>query len=260
MNYYVVSDIHGFYSETERALEAAGYFADGSPHKLIICGDIFDRGREAVTLQIFICDLLAEDRVILIRGNHEDLACDLLDSFSVHRDVYSIGRHHFTNGTFDTFMQLAGMVYSDVTENPELLVERVENSPFFTRIIPSCMDYFETENYVFVHGWIPCKVSDYGRSVYNPDWRNAGEAEWKEARWTNGMLASWQGATEPGKTIVCGHFHASFGHCRADNTPEFGKGADFSPYIGDGIIAIDACTSYSKRVNVLKISDRELIK
>lgn len=260
MNYYVVSDIHGFYSEFEQALENAGYFEDCSPHKLIICGDIFDRGGEAKLLQSFICDLLNNDGVILIRGNHEDLACELLDSFSMHYDVYRIGRHHFTNGTFGTFMQLADMVYGDVTAYPERMLKRVEKSPYFTRIIPACVDYYETEKYIFVHGWIPCLAIDYGQSVYNPDWRNASESDWKEARWTNGMLASWHGLIEPGKTIVCGHFHTSFGHCRADNTPEFGEGADFSPYVSDGIIAIDACTAYSKRVNVLKLSDEELTK
>ncbi len=260
MNYYVAADIHGFYSEFEQALENAGYFDDNSPHKLIICGDLFDRGGEANLLQSFICDLLSKDQVILIRGNHEDLAGELFDSFSMHHDVYSVGRHHISNGTFDTFIQLSDMTLNDVTAYPERMIKRVAHSPYFTRIIPSCIDYFETKNYIFVHGWIPCRISDYGHSLYDPEWRKVSNAEWHEARWTNGMLASWHGAVEPNKTIVCGHFHTSFGHCRADNTPEFGEGADFSPYVGDGIIAINACTAYSKRVNVLKISDEELTK
>ena len=40
-----------------------------------------------------------------------------------------------------------------------------------------------------------------------------------------------------------------------DGSPEFGEGADFSPYYGDGVIAIDACTAYSGNVNVLVLED-----
>ena len=73
MKYYVVADVHGFYSELITALTEKGFFKDESPHKLIVCGDLFDRGQEAVKLQDFIVDLMRKDEVILIRGNHEDL-------------------------------------------------------------------------------------------------------------------------------------------------------------------------------------------
>ena len=36
---------------------------------------------------------------------------------------------------------------------------------------------------------------------------------------------------------------------------EFGEDADFSPYYGPGIIAIDACTAFSGKVNCLVIED-----
>ena len=45
MKYYVTADIHGFYPEFHKALDEAGYFTDPEPHKLIILGDIFDRGQ-----------------------------------------------------------------------------------------------------------------------------------------------------------------------------------------------------------------------
>ena len=73
MKYYVTADVHGFYTEFCKALEDAGYFTDPEPHRLIILGDLFDRGREAVEMQAFILDLLAQSAVILVRGNHEDL-------------------------------------------------------------------------------------------------------------------------------------------------------------------------------------------
>ena len=48
MRYYVVSDIHGFYTPLIQALTDAGFFDDAEPHKLIVLGDLMDRSREAV--------------------------------------------------------------------------------------------------------------------------------------------------------------------------------------------------------------------
>ena len=77
MRYYVVADVHAFYSEFISALTEKGFFEDNKPHKLIICGDLLDRGKEAVKVQNFILDLIARDEVILIKGNHEDLVLEL---------------------------------------------------------------------------------------------------------------------------------------------------------------------------------------
>ena len=79
MRYYVVSDVHSFYTEMIKALTEKGYFEDKEPHKLIICGDMFDRGSESVAMQKFIMELLEKDEVILVRGNHEDLMLSLID-------------------------------------------------------------------------------------------------------------------------------------------------------------------------------------
>ena len=87
MKYYVVADVHGYYEELITALTEKGFFEDKEPHKLIICGDLFDRGYEAVKLQEFILELMDKDEVILIRGNHEDLAIELIEN--IHKCVYS---------------------------------------------------------------------------------------------------------------------------------------------------------------------------
>ncbi len=54
MKYYVTADIHGCFSELKEALIEKGFFTDTNPHKLIICGDLYDRGKEARALQDFI--------------------------------------------------------------------------------------------------------------------------------------------------------------------------------------------------------------
>ena len=103
MKYYITADIHGFYTEFHKALDEARYFNDPVPHKLIILGDIFDRGQEAVEMQCFILQLMEQDAVILVRGNHEDLYEEMITI-----DEGLPVRHHKSNGTYSTALQLTG--------------------------------------------------------------------------------------------------------------------------------------------------------
>ena len=126
--------------------------------------------------------------------------------------------------------------------------------PYYKEIIPSMVDYFETEKYIFVHGWIPCIAEPVFGGI--PEWREASEDAWNLARWINGMAAAKAGIVEENKTIVCGHWHSSYGHSNFEGRgSEFGEDADFTPYYGNGIIALDACTARSKMVNVIVVED-----
>lgn len=70
------------------------------------------------------------------------------------------------------------------------------------------------------------------------------------------MEAAHNGIIEPGKTIVCGHWHCSFGHSRYENDGgEFDRNPNFTPYYGNGIIALDACTPISHKINCIVIED-----
>ena len=100
MRYYVVADVHGFYSELQAALTEKGFYEDKEPHKLVVCGDLLDRGDEALKLQEFILELLKKDEVILIKGNHEDLFLDLINNaekWMTKANIYST--HHWRNGS-----------------------------------------------------------------------------------------------------------------------------------------------------------------
>jgi serine/threonine protein phosphatase 1 len=257
MKYYVTADVHGYFTELKTALAEQGFFEDTEPHKLVICGDLYDRGTEALQLQEFILDLLSKDQAILIRGNHEDLALDLLHNWS--RKSY-LQRHHNLNGTVDTVCQLTGFSERDVyTKTDEVGKAFLQNSLVQT-IIPAMVDYFETEHYIFVHGWIPCTPISLSSTekeyVPIPDWRNADKEQWDQARWINGMEAAHASIIEPGKTVVCGHWHCSFGHAHYERDgSEFGSDANFTPYRADGIIALDACTARSGKVNCIVIED-----
>lgn len=257
MKYYVVADVHGFFDQMKIALKAKGYFTDPVPHRLIICSDLFDRGKQARELEGFILDLLSRDEVILIRGNHEDLALDLLNGWM--RGSYQ-QYHHRSNGTIDTVLQLTGNESAALYQAPVMVGRDFLHTPYIRTIIPAMRDYFETAHYIFVHGWIPCTTaklsSQQTEYVCMKDWRNADEKTWQNARWFNGMEAAHGGATEPGKTIVCGHWHSSFGHAYYEGMgSEFDDDADFTPYYSDGIIALDACTARSGMVNCIVLED-----
>ena len=260
MKYYVVSDVHGFYPELEAALRESGFFEEKEPRKLIICGDLFDRGKETLKMQEFILDLMKKDELILIRGNHEDLILELATNLDKWMKLGILNTHHYRNGTLDTLLTLTGMTLEEAYDAPDECAKRFRETVFFNKIIPAMKDFYETENYIFVHGWIPCfalgrgsRTSDF---TYLPDWRELGESAWEAARWYNGMRVASEGVLEPLKTIVCGHFHASYGHSVLDGKgSEFEEDADFSPYYAEGICAIDACTAHTGKINCVVIED-----
>lgn len=257
MKYYVTADVHAYFTELNTALRRCGYFEDTEPHKLIICGDLYDRGTEALQLQEFLLELLSKDEVILIRGNHEDLALNLLHTWN--QGSY-LQRHHNLNGTVDTVCQLTEFSARDVFTKPKEVGGAFLQNPYIQTIIPAMVDYYETDHYIFTHGWIPCTPISIGNDQreYVPiaDWRNAGAAQWDKARWINGMEAAYGGIIEAGKTIVCGHWHCSFGHSRYNHDGgEFDNEPNFAPYYGDGIIALDACTALSGKVNCIVVED-----
>lgn len=218
-------------------------------HKLIMLGDLFDRGHEAKQLQQFILEQMEQDKIILIRGNHEDLFVELVTT-----DAGMPYGHHKSNGTYDTAIQLTGFDSVMASIRHYDFADAAKDTPFYKEIIPAMLDYFETEHYVFTHGWIPSIPNRDKSYSYISSWREASREQWNQARWFNGMDAA-QTADE-NKTIVFGHWHTSYGHSKYEHKgTEFGEDADFSPYYGPGFIAIDACTAFSGKVNCLVIED-----
>lgn len=264
MNSYVVSDVHGFYSKLIETLTEAGFFSDPSA-RLILLGDLLDRGGEAVKTVEFMKSIADEGRLVYIRGNHEDLFVSCLQEIS-QGEVFRVSApdsHHFSNGTWNTLLQLAEMDGESAIRYPRELVSRVMHSQFYKELLPLTVDYLETEHHVFVHGYIPSRESGRGAFKwysYDPDWRDRGYDAWRAARWYNGMsLCSTFGVREPEKTVVCGHYHTSYGHSVIKNrSPEWGRFACFDVYRDEGIIAIDASTANSGKMNCIVLGEDEI--
>ena len=268
MKIFATSDIHSYYKELKTALDEKGFEPNNPEHLLVVCGDVFDRGPGSEDVFNFLNNLT---NVVLVKGNHEDLM----------EEVWSRGycqSHDQSNGTLRTIEELSYDYKPFETFDAVRMCEK-KLRPFFDKMV----NYFETKQYVFVHGWIPCDKYHGARPwyqnnrtfEYRPDWRDCNDVEWESARWINGMNAGYvkkNPVLEPDKTIVCGHWHCSYGHYWAAvketmkrggtlfdvKASEFDDDACFDPFFADGIIALDACTAYTGKVNVVVLEDELL--
>lgn len=251
MKYYVITDIHGFYDEMIETLREKGYFSDKEPHKLIICGDLLDRGPDTDNLQSFVVNLLRSNDLIFIKGNHEDLIEELVCTVEAGVPITSVGAYHWHNGTINTAMQASKMSFEEIIVSPEKFVKRMKATPFLSQIIPSSVDFFETDNYVFVHGWIPVARS-FEKNKPIKNWRKAEPADWKQARWANGIRMAKDGLIVKNKTVVCGHVYCGYARCEDHDSVNY---QDYSPYYGDGIIALDSAVAVTRKLNCIIIED-----
>ena len=254
--YFIVTDVHSFYSKMIKALEVAGYDKDNPEHIFVSLGDLFDRGDESYEMLMFV-NSIPGDRKILVRGNHEDCLEDALVRHSFRTYDY----HNQTDKTIKDWYK---------REHPD---ENLDNVPTFDicewamkwepykQYISELEEYAVIDNYVFVHGWLPFWITDFYQLEL------ADRADWRDARWTNGMKSWHNGHKMKNYTVVCGHWHTSYGNSKyhyhgvqfLQEGADYGAFGiepyeDFDPFVDNGIIALDACTAYSGQVNVMKVN------
>lgn len=179
MKYFVVSDVHDHYYLLKEVLDKNGFDINNSDHKLIICGDAFVRGNEPGELFKFLKLLYSKDKLIYIYGNHD---LELLNN--INKGEYSKSNLICIN------------------KIKEYGIDINEVSKFISEV---AIPYFETKDYIFIHGFLPTKSN-----TYNPNWRNSSEKEFKGTTIKDGMkLSMFYKISEPNKTIVFGHFSTS---------------------------------------------------
>lgn len=253
--YFIAGDIHSFFEFWKEALDEKGFDVNNDSHILVVLGDLFDRGRESKECLDFVVSL-PKERTVLIRGNHETLLEDLLES------KRGVSYYDYTNGTVQTILDLStksGLVdlFEDIVDvsNNEKLKE------YYSRLV---WFYEPDEHNVFCHGWLPIMdytldeeelaVADDDLCYIPHNWRTFPEKEWDKASWRNGMALWDEGARLEGTTIWCGHWHTSWGHYHLHAAgSEFGDDACFDPFVDEGIVALDGCTAYSHQVNVMTL-------
>ncbi len=230
---YAVSDIHGCASALKHALEESGFDPNNSAHLLIVLGDLFDRGIENREVLAYLSSIKNK---ILIRGNHEDILKQSLTTGSVTE-------HQFVNGTHITLCEFFPYYHGE--RRLDIFESRSRRTAeMLINLIESMRDYVETDNYIFVHGWLTDDAADN-------DFRYASRAKWEGARWIRWHKRYPYFDIPGGKTIVVGHtpaYYASmFDHTRSDY--------DCSIFYGDKLIAIDGKCSSTGKVNVLVVED-----
>ena len=246
---FVVSDIHSHLTPLKTALDNAGFNPNDESHWLVICGDCFDRGPESVELLAF---LMSIERKILVKGNHDLLLEDCCDrGFPMSHDK--------SNGTVRTIQDFGGSTLPrDFAKCCETTLNKL------TVYREMLVNYFETENYIFVHSWIPTRYVEptdpnkwipLHKHEYLEDWRNANDVQWEDAMWVNPFNLANEDLNKTGKTIVFGHWHCSTGHRMLGSCGSEFENTIWEPCYFKNTIGIDRCTAHTGEVNVLVLED-----
>lgn len=240
---FVCSDIHSFYTPLIKALDEKGFDPNNENHWLIVCGDCFDRGPESYELLKYLMQL---ERKVLVKGNHDILLEECcMREFPEWHDV--------SNGTKKTIEDLGGAGYGrHFDECCQITWNKT------ARYRELLVNYFETQNYIFVHSWIPTISYKGMYHSYDKDWREATQSEWEDAMWGNPFKQWQEGLNKTGKTIVFGHWHCSTGHKMLGHCKNEFEYAIWEPCYAEGIIAIDRCTAHTGEVNVIVLEDEFL--
>lgn len=236
---FAVSDVHGHYTQMIEGLRAVGFDERNEAHIFVSCGDLFDRGQENARVYDFVRNL---PRKILIKGNHE---------YNLYRALQrgQVAEMDTANKTDVTIAELLGVGAVDSNGYIDT-VTHAEKIREITAFVDSMWDYYETDGYVFTHGWLPIVFEGNSPRV-SPLWREASAEEWQVAHELEWQQLYSVHAVLKGKTIVCGHRPARLGYMFDER-----REPDCSEiFYGDGMIAMDAETKDSRRVNVLVLEE-----
>ena len=255
--YFVFSDVHGEYDALIQALNEAGYDKNNPKHKLVSCGDNFDRGAKSHKIYQF----LKQNKAICVRGNHDNFFIEYLEKGMDGEFVLFNILH---NGLGATIKAFTG-INDDVFNVNNLDGARQHISSDVLKWLKSMPLYFETDTFLFVHA---------GVNPFIRDWKETDE---HYMLWD--IQDSHRQIPTLDKICVIGHHHAS--KVRANGVAEgsndypvngarytcnsdrsinrsikvYGNTDENRPYINGNKIAIDGMTNLTGKVNVLVIED-----
>ncbi len=253
--FFVLADVHAFYKPMMRALEDNGFDIDNPRHKVVLLGDMLDRGDAAKATFGFFEGL--GDRLTYVRGNHEDLFFRCLEQFMLGQRP---NMAHFLNGTVETIMQFLGeptfekfaWIYdAGDTRRMLQLANRIQYavSSVAEFIESKSVNYATLDDYIFVHGYIPCDhFAAADRYFPISDWQNG---DWYASRWAHGTKAWRDGVRVQDRTIVCGHWQAREANRLYHGSIGEDENGDNTPFVDDGIIAMDGDTFNSGICNCI---------
>mgnify|MGYP002621574662 CR=1 FL=1 len=168
---FFISDMHGFYDETIKALNEAKYDENNTNHLLVCLGDFTDRGSQSVALYEYLYRLTKENKAVILLGNHGLFFIDFLEgSYNPFNYLHNglretIADFWHRTAPFESWCMLEG----NCEMNQENYVkwmnicrkDIMEEYPDLLPWLKSLPRYFESKHYIGVHGAIDTKVDDW---------------------------------------------------------------------------------------------------
>ena len=251
MRYFVFADPHGNYEALLTAITEIGYDASNPQHQLIGCGDYFGRAAQSnsdcVNIWRYLTSPHHANKPICIRGNHESILIDAIERRQLtETDIY--------NGEHNTFASFLRRYPNQIKRDFYLQFDaaKVMVNLGFLDWLKSLPWYFETEHYIFTHGFVPMMYFTRGVELSDFD-------DWSWAR------ASWAKTPDDIKTLdlinIKSHKTIVFGHWRAKELNERFVGkweeVDGDIYVDKErkLIGLDATTVLSYKVGSIVVED-----
>lgn len=151
---YVISDLHGGFKQFKKMLKQINFTP--SEDKLIIAGDIMDRGIGDLQIFKFITPFLQDESMHLILGNHEYFLMQYLANYLEDKEIPRLG-----SGLWEAF----GAESSTIAAIDKLSIQDKERLYAFLDGLPYYIEIeVEEKLYVVTHAGIH---ADY--IVYNTD-------------------------------------------------------------------------------------------
>lgn len=237
---YALSDLHGQLPCLQAALEMIDLEGDPGA-ELVLLGDYIDRGPQSAEVLYAVHDLHQRfpERVVVLRGNHEDWLLDWLDSDDEDLSWLMADIDLVTVKSFLEPLELAyALGHQDPTSDASVLDGPTMNGRIkqavrarhaglldWVRTLPR---YYETDTHIFVHAGIDEEAGEL--------W----QAATPERMFTEKYPPSFGRFY---KTIIVGHVATASIH------PDGSHGIYFD---GESHYYIDGSAEYTGRANLLK--------
>lgn len=165
---YAVGDIHGrldLFEPLIDAIEADDRDAAPARTRVVLLGDLIDRGPESAGVVSRARAWAAERDLVLLAGNHEEM---FLDSF----DDKAILRHFLRHGGRQTIMSygVAKDVYLEASLEDLQALMAAQVPAEDRRFLEAARDFLVVGDYVFVHAGIAPKVAIEDQSPHHLRW------------------------------------------------------------------------------------------
>ncbi|MCE4956439.1 metallophosphoesterase [Macrococcoides caseolyticum] len=140
----VVSDIHGALDLFKALLDKVNYVDED---RLIILGDIMDKGPNGIELVEFIAQLLKKDNVFMVLGNCDCIFDELEEDYLYDYMSY---RHTIVHEALDQL----GKTLDDYDSQRDLALDMHKYFGYLHNVVRDLPLMIETEDFIFVHAGI----------------------------------------------------------------------------------------------------------